>query len=96
MHKASLQKEEKGIMGRKELTSCEVSVDGLLGHTMQPLHVIFTVPDSQPLPRPDVPTGSEVNSLTVLKGHQVLLPLLSGYDYIPEGVDKADLNHKLQ
>lgn len=52
---------------------------------MQPLHVILTVPDPQLLPRPDVTTGTEVNPFTVLEGHQVLLPLLPGYDHVPEG-----------
>lgn len=67
------------------LTACEISVDGLLGHTMQPLHVILTVPDPQLLPRADVTAGTEVNPLTVLEGHQVLLPLLPGDDHVPEG-----------
>lgn len=52
---------------------------------MQPLHVILTVPDPQLLPRADVTAGTEVNPLTVLEGHQVLLPLLPGDDHVPEG-----------
>lgn len=52
---------------------------------MQPLHVVLTVPDPQLLPRVDVTAGTEVNPLTVLKGHQVLLPLLPGDDDVPEG-----------
>lgn len=79
------KKKRKGMKGGMKLTSCEVPVNSLLGHTMQPLHIILTVPDPQPLSRPDVATGSEVYPLTVLKGHQVLLSLLSGYDHIPEG-----------
>lgn len=71
--------------GEKRLTSCEIPVDGLLGHTVQPLHVVLAVPDPQLLPRPDVTTGTEVNPLTVLEGHQVLFPLLPGNDHIPAG-----------
>lgn len=52
---------------------------------MQPLHVILTVPDPQLLPGVDVTAGTEVNPLAVLKGHQVLLPLLPGDDDVPEG-----------
>lgn len=70
---------------REGLTSCEISVDGLLGHTVQPLHVVLAVPDPQLLPRTDVTTGTEVNPLAVLEGHQVLFPLLPGDDDIPEG-----------
>lgn len=64
-------------------------MDGLLRHAVQALHVILTVPDSQPLPWPDVPTGPEVNSLTVLERHQVLFPLLSGYGHKSEDKNKA-------
>lgn len=76
--------QERGRKG-KGLTTCEISIDGFLGHTMQPLHVVLTVPDPQLLPRVDVTAGTEVNPLTVLKGHQVLLPLLPGDDDVPEG-----------
>lgn len=79
----------RGDRGRgregKGLTACEIPVDGLLGHTMQPLHVILTVPDPQLLPRANVTAGAEVNPLAVLEGHQVLLPLLPGDDHVPEG-----------
>lgn len=74
----------RGWKGRG-LTACEISVDGLLGHTMQPLHVILTVPDPQLLPRVDVTAGTEVNPLAVLEGHQILLPLLPRDDHVPEG-----------
>lgn len=67
----------------KRLTACEVPVDGLLGHTVQPFHVILTVPDPQLLPRADVTAGTEVNPLAVLEGHEVLLPLLAGDDHVP-------------
>lgn len=58
------------------LTSGQVAMDGLLGHAVQALHVVLTVPHPQPLPRPDVPARAEVDVLAVLEGQQVLLPLL--------------------
>lgn len=67
------------------LTSGQVAVDGLLGHAVQALHVVLAVPDAQPLPRPDVPAGPEVDALAVLEGQQVLLPLLPGDDHVPGG-----------
>lgn len=77
--------------GEKLPTSREVSVDGLLRHAVQSLHVILTVPDPQPLPWPDIPTGPEVNPFAMLKGHQVLFSLLSGYGHIPENKDEGGI-----
>lgn len=67
------------------LTSGQVAVDGLLGHAVQALHVVFAVPDPQPLPGPDVPARPEVDALSVLERQQVLLPLLPGDDHVPGG-----------
>lgn len=60
-------------------------MDGFLGHAVQALHVVLTVPDPQPLPGPDVPACPEVDVLTVLKRQKVLLPLLPGDYHVPGG-----------
>ena len=60
-------------------------MDGLLGHAVQALHVVLTVPDPQARARPDVPAGPEVDALAVLEGQQVLFPLLPGDDHVPGG-----------
>lgn len=67
------------------LTSSQIAVDGLLGHAVQALHVVLAVPDPEPLPGPDVPARSEVDTLAVLERQQVLLPLLPGDDHVPGG-----------
>lgn len=67
------------------LTSGQIAMDGFLGHAVQALHIVLTVPDPQPLPGPDVPAGPEVDVLAVLKRQQVLLPLLPGDDHVPGG-----------